>query len=85
MATNQKSNFAKSKFKKFAIQNITTNFSGALAACHKIELKKVTWSKLEKVSKNMAFIFSNWKLFCQKGIKLALSYLFYREEVHLER
>ena len=32
--------------------------------------KKVAWSKLDKVSKNMAIIYSKWKLFCQKGIKL---------------
>ena len=40
MATNQKSDLAKLKFKKFAIQHISTNFSGALGACHKIEVKK---------------------------------------------
>ena len=32
--------------------------------------KKVAWSKLDQVSKNMAIIYSKWKLFCQKGIKL---------------
>ena len=32
--------------------------------------KKVAWPKLDKVSKNMAIIYSKWKLFCQKGIKL---------------
>ena len=46
MTTKQKFDFAKWKFKKFAIQHISTNFSIDIGCLHKIDFKKSNMVKI---------------------------------------
>ena len=68
MVTNQRFDFAKLEFKKFAIQHETTNFAGD-AACHKIELKKSKKVNIGESKQKYGISLSKVEtFFCQKGI-----------------